>query len=148
MVDWIIGWLADWWAISQLADCLIGLSIHLHTYVLTNSLVDCLSFFFLIRIVGWWIPNWIHSARRPLLVYCTCPGWLWGWRIWWNEERQGKPKYSEKTNPSAILFTANPTLPDPGANSGHRGGKPATNRLSYGDGLNSLYYKLIISGFF
>jgi hypothetical protein len=20
-----------------------------------------------------------------LAYYCTCPGWLWGWRIWWNE---------------------------------------------------------------
>jgi hypothetical protein len=29
-----------------------------------------------------------------LLAYCTCPGWLWGWRIWRNEW-QGKPKYSE-----------------------------------------------------
>jgi hypothetical protein len=26
----------------------------------------------------------------------------------------------------------NPTLPDPGFNPGRRGGKPATNRLSYG----------------
>jgi hypothetical protein len=26
----------------------------------------------------------------------------------------------------------NPTLPDPGLNQGRRGGKPATNRLSYG----------------
>jgi hypothetical protein len=26
----------------------------------------------------------------------------------------------------------NPTWPDPGLNPGHRGGKPATNRLSYG----------------
>jgi hypothetical protein len=26
----------------------------------------------------------------------------------------------------------NPTLPDPGLNPGSRGGKPATNRLSYG----------------
>jgi hypothetical protein len=26
----------------------------------------------------------------------------------------------------------NPTLPDPGLNPGRRGGKPATNRLSYG----------------
>jgi hypothetical protein len=25
----------------------------------------------------------------------------------------------------------NPTWPDPGLNPGHRGGKPATNRLSY-----------------
>jgi hypothetical protein len=30
------------------------------------------------------------------------------------------------------LSTTNPTWPDPGANPGRRGGKPATNRLSYG----------------
>jgi hypothetical protein len=29
----------------------------------------------------------------------------------------------------------NPTWPDPGANPGRRGGKPATNRLSYGAAL-------------
>jgi hypothetical protein len=45
---------------------------------------------------------------------------------------QGKPKYSDKTCPSAILSTTNPTWLDPGLNPGRRGGKPATNRLSYG----------------
>jgi hypothetical protein len=59
----------------------------------------------------------------------ACPGWLWWWRIWWNEDWQGRPKYSEKTRP---LSTTNPTCPDPGSNPGRRGGKPATNRLSYG----------------
>jgi hypothetical protein len=29
--------------------------------------------------------------------------------IWWNEDWQGKPKYSEKTCPSATLSTTNPT---------------------------------------
>jgi hypothetical protein len=43
-----------------------------------------------------------------------------------------RPKYSEKTCPSATLSTTNPTWPDPGSNPGRRGGKPATNRLSYG----------------
>jgi hypothetical protein len=52
--------------------------------------------------------------------------------FWWNEDRQGKPKYSEKTCPSATLSTTNPTWPDPGSNPHRRGGKPATNRLSYG----------------
>jgi hypothetical protein len=51
----------------------------------------------------------VHSAHRPLLAYCTCPGWLRWRRIWWNEDWQGKPKYSEKTCPSATLSTANPT---------------------------------------
>jgi hypothetical protein len=46
----------------------------------------------------------------------------------WNEDWQGKPKYSEKTCPSATLSTTNPTWPDPGSNPGRRGGKPATNR--------------------
>jgi hypothetical protein len=46
------------------------------------------------------------------LAYCTCPGWLWGWRIWWNDDWQGKPKYSEKTCPSATLSSTSPTWPD------------------------------------
>jgi hypothetical protein len=44
---------------------------------------------------------------------------------------QGKPKYSEKTCPSAALSTTNPTC-CPDANPGRRDGKPATNRLRYG----------------
>jgi hypothetical protein len=72
------------------------------------------------------------------LAYCTCPGWLWGWRIWWNEW-QGKPKYSEKIYPDATLCTTNPTWPDPGLNPGRRGGKPATKRFSYGAAITILY---------
>jgi hypothetical protein len=34
--------------------------------------------------------------------------------------------------PQCHLSTTNPTLSDPGSNQGRRGGKPATNRLSYG----------------
>jgi hypothetical protein len=67
----------------------------------------------------------------------ACPGWLWWWRIWWNEDWQGKAKYSKKTRPSATLFTTNPTWRDPGSNPGRRGGKPATNRLSYGAAFRS-----------
>jgi hypothetical protein len=52
-----------------------------------------------------------------------------------NEDWQGKPKYSEKTCPSATLSTTNPTWPDLGSNPGRRGGKLATNRLSYGAAL-------------
>jgi hypothetical protein len=50
---------------------------------------------------------------------------------------QGKPKYSEKTCPSAALSTTNPTC-CPDANLGRRGGKPATNRLSYGTALRNI----------
>jgi hypothetical protein len=56
--------------------------------------------------------------------------WLRGNR--WNANWQGKPKYSEKTSPSATLSTTNPTWPDPGSNPGRRGGKQVTNRLGYG----------------
>jgi hypothetical protein len=49
---------------------------------------------------------------------------------WWNDW-QGQPNYTEKTCPSAALSTTNPTC-CPDANPGRRGGKPATNRLSYG----------------
>jgi hypothetical protein len=61
--------------------------------------------------------------------------WGWLWSNWWYEDWQGKPKYSEKTCPSATLSTTNPTRPDPGSNPGRRSGKPATNRLSYGAAL-------------
>jgi hypothetical protein len=45
----------------------------------------------------------------PWMAYYTCPGWLWWWRFWWNEDCQGRLKYSEKTCPSATLSTTNPT---------------------------------------
>jgi hypothetical protein len=65
---------------------------------------------FFIWILGGWSPYWVHSALRPLLAYCTCPGWSWGWRSWWNERFwQGTPKYWEKTCPDATLSTTNPT---------------------------------------
>jgi hypothetical protein len=94
---------------------------------------DLINFFFNLRIVGGGVQTGSTRHRDHLLSYCACPGWLWGWRIIrWNKDRQGKPKYSEKTCPSASLSITNPTWPDPGLNPGHRGGKPTTNRFSYG----------------
>jgi hypothetical protein len=78
----------------------------------------------------------LGSSATEWPIYCTCPGWLWWWRIWWNEDWHGKPKYSEKTCPKATLSTTNPTWPDPGLNPCRRSGKPATNHLSYGAALN------------
>jgi hypothetical protein len=86
--------------------------------------------FFLIRIVGGGVQT--GSTRQVLLAYCTWPGLLWGWKIWWNEDCKGKPNYSEKTCPSATLSTTIPTWTEMGANPGRCGGKPATNRVSYG----------------
>jgi hypothetical protein len=65
--------------------------------------------------------NSISGGRSPTgstrhvdhqLSYCTCPGWLWGWRNWWNDDWQGKPKYSEETCASATLSNTNLTWPD------------------------------------
>jgi hypothetical protein len=87
--------------------------------------------FFLICIVGGGVQSGSIRHVGHLLAYYTCPGWLWGWRIWWNEWH-GKPKYWEKTCPDATLSTTNPTWPDPGLNPGRRDWKPPTNRFSYG----------------
>jgi hypothetical protein len=64
--------------------------------------------------------------------------WWWLWSSWWNEDWQGKPKYSEKTCPSATFSTTNPTWPDLGSNPGRRCGKPATNRLSYSTAMSAV----------
>jgi hypothetical protein len=45
---------------------------------------------------------------------------------------RGNRSTLKKTCPSTTLSSTNPTWPDPGLNPGRRGGKPATNRLSYG----------------
>jgi hypothetical protein len=88
--------------------------------------------FFLDSHTGRWSSAGHTQHVSHLMVYCTCPGWLWWWRIWCNKDWQGKPKYSEKTCPSSTLFTTNPTRADPGSNPNVRGVKPATNHLSYG----------------
>jgi hypothetical protein len=64
---------------------------------------------------------------RPLLAYCISPGWLWWWWTWWNDW-QGRPKYSDKTCPSATLSTTNPTWLDPGSRSGSMWGLWWTKR--------------------
>jgi hypothetical protein len=47
-------------------------------------------------------------------------------------ETEVKPKFSEKTCPSATFVHYKIQRAHPGLNPGRRGGKPATNRLSYG----------------
>jgi hypothetical protein len=94
--------------------------------------------------------------------------WWWLWSNWWNEDWRGKPKYSEKTCTSATFFlfglwgywhyshswpshsatlsTTNPTCLDAGLNPGRRGGKPATNRLSYG-AATSIFLSIVLQLF-
>jgi hypothetical protein len=74
------------------------------------------------------------SATNWPIVPAPDDRW-WVWSNWWTENWQGKPKYSEKTYPSATSPTTDLTWPDLGSNLGRRGGKPATNSLSYGTAL-------------
>jgi hypothetical protein len=92
---------------------------------------------FLVGIVGDGVqlgPLGTTAATNRLIV--PAPGWLW-WR--WNRwnDWQGKPKDSKKTYPSAALSTTDLTC-CPDANPGSRGGKPQTNRLSYGTAMTAL----------
>jgi hypothetical protein len=75
------------------------------------------------------------SATNWPIVPAPDDRWWWVWSSRWNENWQGKLKYSEKTCPSATLSTTNSAWPDVDSNPGRRGGKPATNRLSYSTAL-------------
>jgi hypothetical protein len=75
--------------------------------------------------------TWYCGHYWPI-VPAPVDRWWWLWRSRWNENWQEKRKYWEKTCPSATLFTTNPTWPDMDLNPSRRGGKRATNRLSYG----------------
>jgi hypothetical protein len=89
--------------------------------------------FFFIRIVGE-----VESKLGPLGTSATkwpiipAPGKMENlveWRL------AGETEVLGENLPGATLSTTNPTWPDPGSNPGRRGGKPATNRLSYGAAL-------------
>jgi hypothetical protein len=58
---------------------------------------------------------------------------------WWNDIHRGHRRTRTGTCPSATFSTTNPTWNDPVANPGLRGGSPATNRLSHGTSLNSMF---------
>jgi hypothetical protein len=81
---------------------------------------------------GGWSPTGSIRHCGHQQAYCANPGWLWWWRKWWIEIWQGKPKYSEKTCPNVTLSTTNPHMLCRDRNPSRYGGKPATNRLSYG----------------
>jgi hypothetical protein len=97
--------------------------------IILKEATALLSHILKIRLVGGGVqpgPLGTEATDWPIVA---CRSWIW-W--WWNEDWQGKPKNSEKTRPSATLYITNPIWPNPGSNPDRRGGKPATNRLSYG----------------
>jgi hypothetical protein len=54
---------------------------------------------------------------------------------WWNEIDRGKSKYSGKNLSQCHFVHHKSTWTDPGSNTGLRGGRPATNRLSHGTAM-------------
>jgi hypothetical protein len=90
---------------------------------------------------GRWSPYRMSTRRcGHVLAYCTCPGWLWGWRSWWNEMwLAGETEVLGENLLRRHFVHHKSYLPDPGANPGRRDGKPVTNRFSYGAALLTLY---------
>jgi hypothetical protein len=105
-------------------------SVALLTHFLSLFIVIYIYIFYSFSGWGETESTWYVGHCWPIVPALDDRWWLWS--SWWNEDWQGKPKYSENTYPSATLSTTNPTWPDLGSNPGRRGGKPATNRLSYG----------------
>jgi hypothetical protein len=88
--------------------------------------------FFFIRIVGGGVqlgPLGMAATDWPIV---PAPGDYDNGEFGGMKIGSRKSKYWEEIYPSSTLSTTNPTWPDPGSNPGRRGGKPATNRLSYG----------------
>jgi hypothetical protein len=92
--------------------------------------------YFRLKTVSNFLVTWSEVRLSPLDTSAT----VWSIaatpddRVWssrWNENWQRKRKYSEKTCPGTTSSTTNPTWPDLGLDPGCRGGKPATDRLSY-----------------
>jgi hypothetical protein len=106
-------------------------SFTLLTYSVPTPMLLSLSFFFLVLWGGVRLSPLGTSATNWPIVPDPDGRW-WLWRSRWSENWQEKPKYSENTCPSVTSSTTNPTWSDVDLNPGRRGGKPATNRLSYG----------------
>jgi hypothetical protein len=106
-------------------------TVAIHVVACCTARLSPIAFVNFFLFLVWW--DWVswYCAHYWPIVPAPDDRWWWLWRNWWNEDWQGKLKYSEKTCPSATLSTTNPIWLDPG----HRCGKPATNRLSYGAAL-------------
>jgi hypothetical protein len=93
---------------------------------------DIFTLLTLLLLVGW---DWVSCHCDHYWPILSAPDDRWGcwWRNWWNEDwAVGNRSTRSKPDLSATLSATNLTWLDPGSKPGRRGGKPATNRLSYG----------------
>jgi hypothetical protein len=120
-----------WWRIQTSAPISAIFSEISCAFFGNGGIASQFNFFFSFSGWGETESTWYVGHCWPI-VPAPDDRWWWLWSSWWNEGWQGKPKYSEKTCPSATLSTTNPTWPGLGSNPGRRGGNPASNRLSYG----------------
>jgi hypothetical protein len=99
---------------------------------------EAIFFFFFFYFLG---VRWVSPLGTPTTNWPIVPPphdrWWWMWSSWWNENWQGKQKYSKKTCPNATLSTTNCSWLDEGSNPRGRGGKPPTNRPSNGKALST-----------
>jgi hypothetical protein len=109
---------------SNLASLICGFRLHIFLFLI----------FFL-----WSEFTWYCGHYWPI-VPVPDDWWWWVWSSRWNKNWQGKPKYSEKTCPSATLSTTSLIRPDSGSNPGRHGGRPATNRLSHSTAVPPIGY--------
>jgi hypothetical protein len=119
----------------QLHRCFIPNCVYVptHSYGDIDVHVTC-PFFFLVSWGGVRLSPLGTSATNCSTVPAPDDRW-WVWSRRWNKNWQGKPKYSDKTFPTAALSTTKPTWPYLSLNPGRRGGISATNRLSYGTAM-------------
>jgi hypothetical protein len=115
--------------------------LNLHFHLLQSHLHSCATFITLCL----WSERMLYLRHYWRIVPAPDDRWWWLLSIWWNEDWQGKPRYSEETCPRVTVSTTNPTWPYSGSNPGRRGGKPATNRLSYGAAFFSFYLFFYLS---
>jgi hypothetical protein len=123
----------------------------------TSTLIQLLTFghypfiiILLLFLVGWDWVSWYWGHYWPI-VPAPDDRWWWLWGEKKKKKKIGRMKIVKgnrstrrKPAPAPVLSTTNPTWLEPDANSGRRGGKPATNCFSYSAALDVTHRPVFI----